>query len=196
RTEFPKGKWIELIQLLKNEVLDEPEIIKGKWQFTPLGLSSLSDTTFSRIKIAEITGSYDLQIIFDVYDGKEGLAVSLPVGSTSVTLVVDGWNPPKTYLSHVNGKSPLKIREAVEGKIVHEGRNTYEISVRNFNEDQAIITVGANGTLLFQWKGSTEELSEDPSWTMPTKQSLGVGTNCSKMSVASVKLKLHAQQGQ
>jgi len=191
--EFPKGKWVNLVELARQGRI-KPETVKGNWQLTANGFLSPSDTTFARAKIAEVSGDYDVQIEFDVHSGKEGLAVSLPVGTNSVTLVVDGWNPSRTYLSHVNDKSPPNNPQAIEGKVIRPGKNVYAISVRNIDSNTATVSVGVNGVPLFVWKGNVNKLSEDPSWAMPDKQSLGIGTNKSTMAISSIGLRSVARE--
>lgn len=186
--DFPKGKWVDSLENLditKNTVA-------GKWTQKDGSLITKPSNT-SRIMLPlTIEGDYDLTTEFTRLNGADGIAIMLPVGDTSCTLVINGWPDQgggKTYLSHINNIEADDNRNAITGKIIQNGRvYKCDISVRTKN-NQAAIRVHLNNRPIIIWKGPENALSAHPSWALKDNKSPGVGAQNSMVDFKSLKIR-------
>jgi hypothetical protein len=180
------GRWIDLLKLID----PEKDAVKGKWQRTAAGLT-VAPGNEARLAIPLSTsGTYELEYKAVRVSGLQAGHTMLPVGSTSVLLVINGWEGAGSGLCNIDGKEPDKNGTAVPAANLKIGQ-PFTVKVKVALEgDQASISVALDGKPYIAWKGPLSALALHPDWAMPNRKCLGFGAWQSQLIFQSARVRM------
>src|SRR5262249_45936479 len=126
-------------------------------------------------------GSYDFAFTFVRRTGEGPVAVMLPFGARSVTLILAGYlspvgeGPPLTGLELVDGKDLPNSPEAIRGLALANGR-AYRIKVlARLRGPEGSIRAQLDDEDIIQWSGHIDRLSPMKKFLVSSAGGLGVG---------------------
>jgi serine/threonine protein kinase len=158
---------------LKNGQLVSPDT---KWATLPLP-GKFSGTSYQvRVKLRQLTA-------------KDAFHAVLPVGDRMTGFELDGYQGRYTGLQLVNGKKGKDVPGILEGKQVMDSEpHNLELTV-GLDGANATITATLDARPLYEWKGPTAALSENPNWGVTAPGTLALGTTADDWVVSEVKVK-------
>jgi hypothetical protein len=180
------GRWIDLLKLID----PEKDAVKGQWQRTAAGLT-VAPGNEARLAIPLSTsGTYELEYKAVRVSGLQAGHTMLPVASTSVLLVINGWEGARSGLCNIDGKEPDKNGTAVPAANLKIGQ-PFTVKVKVALEgDQASISVALDGKPYIAWKGPQSALALHPDWAMPNRKCFGFGAWQSQLIFQSARVRM------
>ncbi len=178
------GQWMDLLPLVD----PEKDVVKGKWTRRGGGLAVTSRTDGQRTVIpVAVTGSYELEVVLVRTEGKDNVAILIPVGTGKVAVSLNAWYK-KARLECVHGK-PDNATEVEVGALENGRPYTVRISVLA-QGNNARVDVSLNGKQVIQWQGPQSALSPPGAWQLPVRRCLGLGTWGSAVAFRRVRLRM------
>ncbi len=180
------GLWFDVLALVD----PEKDAVKGTWRRQDKALA-VEPVGHGRIMIPVAPeGSYELRASFVRQSGNESVDFILPVGSSSVAVVLSGGGGAVSGLSCVNGKeADLNEAKVSPGRLEngHEYRAECRVIVQG---NQAMITVTLDGQPYIMWSGLQSALSVPGMKKLPDPTLLGLGAFGSNTVFRRVDLRL------
>jgi hypothetical protein len=184
-----KSQWIDLLKLID----PEKDAVTGKWERTKAGLATpATGEARSRVQIPLMpSGSYDLEVKFVRVSGHEDVALCLPAGSGSVTLIMSAWDGNNVSgLGLVNGRNGNQNETTVKPGALANG-HLYTAFIRvAVDNTRADITITLDGKPYIKWAGPQQGLSPDASWGLRNTRCVGLGACNSEVVFHSVGLRM------
>ena len=147
----------------------------GQWSRKDKSIS-IASAGFSRIAIPVVPkGDYEMKVQFVRTSGDNDVNLMLPVGKTSVVVMLSGSNGQASGLSTINGKMCETNETRTSGKLENNKPHTLVAQVR-LREDKVQITATLNGKKLAQWEGPQRSVSPG-NWGMRHPQAPGLGAD-------------------
>ena len=163
--------WRDVLRLVDTA----KHVNNGRWYRTDKSIRIASDG-FSRITIPVVPkGDYEMKVQFVRTAGNNDVNLMLPVGRTSVVVMLSGNNGQASGLSTVNGSMCVGNEAKVSGQLENNKPHTLVAQVR-LREDKVQITATLNGKKLAQWEGPQRSVSPG-NWGMRHPQAPGLGAD-------------------
>lgn len=163
------GQWIDLLKLVDVE----KHTVTGNWRRTARGL--LCEDGRLMIPIMP-QGSYELEYKMVPISGPEAGHAILPVGSSSVVLVIGGYDRRLSGLYVVNGKGVDNNASRVATGDLRYGQ-CYTVGAKVvIDKTDVTITVTLDGKPHLAWKGPCAALSPG-GFGVPNRGCVGLATN-------------------
>lgn len=187
-------QWGDLLKLV-----DTKHAAGGNWERKEQTIVGTTDGGPGTLTIPVATqDSYVLKGTFTITKGTDAHFI-LPVGSSSVDLILFGWNGEVCALSKVGGKYGDQ-NDTTTKTVKFEANKEYyfEAKVRVVAKD-ASIEVTLNGKPLIKWQGPISSLSLHDGVNPRAEHAFGVTPWSSSVTISSLKLRMlsgNAQQVQ
>lgn len=148
---------------------------KGRWYRTDKSIRIASQDQ-SRITIPVVPkGDYEMKVQFVRTSGDNDVNLMLPVGKTSVVVMLSGNNGQASGLSSINRKMCDRNETRTSGQLENNKPHTLLARVRR-REGNVEITATLDGKKLAQWEGPQLSLTAGY-WRMPQQQAPGLGAD-------------------
>jgi len=178
------GQWVDLLPLVD----PAKDAVKGKWTRRDGGLAVTSRTDGQRTVIpVAVTGSYELEVVLVRTEGKDNVAILIPVGTGKVAVSLNAWYK-KARLECVYGK-PDNATEVEVGAL--ENGRPYAVRISVLAQgNNARVDVSLNGKQVIKWQGPQSALSPSGAWQLPVRRCLGLGTWGPAVAFRRVRLRM------
>lgn len=144
--------------------------VRGEWKFEGASLVC-PPIQFGRIQIPYVPpAEYDIRAVVERKGGGNSFNLGLAAGEVQFLVILDG--SAMSGLDLVDGKSFYANETTVKGQILQDGaRTVVRCSVR---KDRVSVWVGDRKAI--DWATDFRRLSLYPSWKMPSKDTLFLGS--------------------
>ncbi len=181
------ARWEDALDLLK-PVDPSKHAVHGRWLKLDGQLVS-SSKPYARVQLAAIPeGSYQFETQFTRVGG-DCMALMLPVGGTSVLLVVSGWKGKVSGLAFIRGRDADRNKTTRDGALANGRKHTLFVKVLLLDDDRARIEVTLNGKAYLDWEGPRSDLKPDRQWSLKKGGLLGLGAYNAVIVFHSCQLK-------
>ncbi len=165
------------------------DCVTGEW--TKNG-TAVANTSFgARIALpVKVAGEYDLETTFTRREGKDTLAIVLPVGSHACDIALSSWEGQAHGLEAIDGQdSRSNPTTRSPGTLINGQRYTLLAKVR-IRDQLASIEVLLDNAPLFRWQGKETSLAPLGEFSLPHPDQIGLGVFRSLATFHSVRLRV------
>ena len=175
--ELPTGKWIDLLEMV--QLPEHAEV--GKWQRSGDSLRCEPAPGARFMVPVALRGSYELDCEFTRRSGNDTVFVVLPVGVSSCSVLLSGWNGLVSGLHLLDGRGCDAIDVSTgaayrPGTLINDKRYKLRIDV-NQDNDRASVQADLNELRFVAWKGRASQLSNFAAHMVTCPKSIGVGAH-------------------
>lgn len=192
-TKLPADKAVDLLAMVK---LPEHNL-RGTWKRQDGAIVCEPSAGAEFMVPVAILGSYELNCEFTRRTHDDDVGLILPVGVTSVALLLSGWHGGASGLNLVGGREAISV-PITSGAVVRPGKlnngQRYHLHVEvTQTADRAAIKAALDGKRFINWVGPVSQLSVTPHGATPCPMAVGVWVH---NSIADIhKLELTLQKG-
>ena len=179
-------QWIDLLAVVKPDT----DAVQGKWELSAKGLAAKAGDEACRISLPVLAlGDYELEVSF-VRQSGQGVQAILPVGATTVRLVLGGWENGISGLHKVDGK-PANSNPTTVSPGGLENGHMYALSVRvACKAGQAQVNVVLDGKPYISWTGAESALSDSGVWALPNSRCIGLGAQGCHVTFTRARIRM------
>ena len=182
----PTATWRDLLKLVDLK----KHAVEGRW-LRDGGRVGVEAKGHARIGIPVAPkGDYELKVQFSRVAGNNDVNTILPVGNTSVMVMLSGNNGQASGLSSVNGKYCHENETRTPGQLANNTTHNLYVKVTT-KDSMANISATLDGKKLVEWEGPQSALSNSRYWSLPSNRILGLGTDSGSTTIfSSVQLRM------
>lgn len=176
----PKVKPVDLLKFID----PAKHAVKSKWLLQRGKLVSDAEP-IGRIMVPyEPPEEYDLEIVAQRLNGKEGMAISIPYGKNYPSLCLDAYASTVSGISLCDGKDCQSNKTRWEGRVFPDfGEATIICRIR-----QGRIQIAVDDKVIVDWRGEANDLSLLAWAEVPNKKVLSIGTWHSSFVISKFSL--------
>lgn len=180
------AKWIDVLRLVD----PDKHAVDGRWARRG-GRVGVAAREHARVGIPVAPkGDYELKVQFVRIEGSNDVNTILPVGNTSVVVMLSSNNGSASGLTAINGKLCDSNDTRTSGSLTNDTAHNLHVKVTT-KDDQAEISATLDGKKLLEWEGPQSALSSTSGWRLPNQKILGVGTDSGSTTIFnSVQLRM------